>query len=341
MRQRRGPTVFLLSTTLVAAILGGCREEAATGPEVIGVQLAKPGAEDPEVTGADPPGAPQDTTLDVEVSGSGFDRGSMVQLTLGGVASEKVRTNSTRYRNASTLIANITIDADADVDLYDVEVTTASRKKGIGTEMFEVTEKASLLVRFVKPASGSLEGWFREGVTLDLSAEEQRINGRQRTTWIATDYTDFTLTIEPRSLLYDDRDPENDPNCETGYLTTILDEAHRPENGGSLTGQLKVTADWGRGWSIEHPSVAVQIIFAVDDREYLLTTPLTAGAEADGEHNAVWFTPTHTILSVRDANFAVRSRKLGQKGTWFSMERCLIVRDPPNGIWDFEVWVRR
>jgi hypothetical protein len=126
---------------LAAVAIGGCHDEAAPGPQVTGVQLAKSRSQDPEVTSTDPASAPQDTTLDVEVSGSGFDNGSTVELTLSGVPTEKVRTNSTRYRNPRTLIANITIAADAEVDFYDVEVTTFRGKKGIGTEMFEVFQK--------------------------------------------------------------------------------------------------------------------------------------------------------------------------------------------------------
>jgi hypothetical protein len=131
MRPHRGLTVFPLAALVAAAGIGGCRDEAASGPRITGIQIAKRAPQDPEVTGTDPTGAPQDTTLDVEVSGSGFDNGSTVQLTLSGVPTEKVRTNSIRYRNSRTLIANITIAADAQVDLYDVEVTTSSRKKGV------------------------------------------------------------------------------------------------------------------------------------------------------------------------------------------------------------------
>lgn len=153
MRQHRGFIVCLFAGIVAAVAIGGCHDDVTTGPEVTSVQLAKPGSQDPEVTGTDPTGAPQDITLDVEVSGSGFDDGSTVELTLSGVPTEKVLTNSTRYRNSRTLIANITIAADAQVDFYDVEVTTSSRKKGIGTEMFEVLEKGrpTALVDLLEP----------------------------------------------------------------------------------------------------------------------------------------------------------------------------------------------
>jgi hypothetical protein len=69
------------------------------------------------------------------------------------------------------LIANITIAADAEVDFYDVEVTTSSRKKGIGTEMFEVTSTQT--VTFI----------FREGSDLILG------DGRITDAALRTTYT--------------------------------------------------------------------------------------------------------------------------------------------------------
>jgi probable HAF family extracellular repeat protein len=99
----------------------------------------KPSTGGPTVTAIMPNTAPQDTTLDVQVSGTGFDRGSRVDLALDGIVSGKVQTNSTRFVNKSTLVASITIAADADPDLYDVIVTTTKGKRGIGIELFEIS----------------------------------------------------------------------------------------------------------------------------------------------------------------------------------------------------------
>lgn len=98
-------------------------------------------AEEVTVSSTDPASAPQDTTLDVAVFGSGFDRGSQVQMALDGVPSDKVKTNSTRFANPKKLVANITVAADAIPDRYDVIVTTSSGKRGIGIELFAVFEK--------------------------------------------------------------------------------------------------------------------------------------------------------------------------------------------------------
>jgi len=93
----------------------------------------------PSVNSTSPNTSPRGTTLDVHIYGSGFDAGSKAQWALKGVPSPKVTTNSTRFVSSRELVANITIAGDADPALYDVIVTAASGKPGIGTESFEVT----------------------------------------------------------------------------------------------------------------------------------------------------------------------------------------------------------
>jgi hypothetical protein len=79
-----------------------------------------------------------DTTLDVQVSGTGFEPGSRADWLLGGSSDPRVRTNSTRFVSSTTLVANITISSDAVASTYDIAVTTTNGKKGIGTELFTV-----------------------------------------------------------------------------------------------------------------------------------------------------------------------------------------------------------
>jgi hypothetical protein len=79
-----------------------------------------------------------DTTLDVQVSGTGFEPGSRADWLLGGSSDPRVRTNSTRFVSSTALVANITISLDAPASAYDIAVTTAAGKKGIGTELFTV-----------------------------------------------------------------------------------------------------------------------------------------------------------------------------------------------------------
>lgn len=93
------------------------------------------------VSATNPDSATQDTTLEVTVSGSGFDQGSVAEWAIAGVPSAKVHTNATMYVSSKRLIANITIAADADTGLYDVIVTASTGKKGIGSELFAIKQK--------------------------------------------------------------------------------------------------------------------------------------------------------------------------------------------------------
>jgi len=134
-------TRWVPSSLAVAALLAAACA-TVTEEDLTRVSAAKGGpggGGDPTVDNVDPPNAPQDTTLDVRVQGSNYDRSSTVTLLLHGNPTTKVRTNSTRFRNSGELIANITIDADADTAAYDVLVTASGGKKGIGVEKFTVT----------------------------------------------------------------------------------------------------------------------------------------------------------------------------------------------------------
>lgn len=122
---------------LFACIAAACSSpESQAGPD-----FGKAAA-GPTVAAAAPASAPQDTTLDVQISGSGFDNRSTAQLLRSGVADSRVRTNSTRYLSTTALVANVTIAIDAVVSSYDVAVTTGAGKKGIGSDLFIVKTKA-------------------------------------------------------------------------------------------------------------------------------------------------------------------------------------------------------
>lgn len=144
------PTVFLL-----AVLAAACSEAptAAPGPpDALAAKGGIPGppsnggdggddgttASDPTVDDTDPDSAPQDTTLDVRVLGTSFDDGSKVEFLLDGSSTKKVQTNATTFVSDTELVANITISADAEPELYDVQVTTTKGKKGVGIELFEI-----------------------------------------------------------------------------------------------------------------------------------------------------------------------------------------------------------
>jgi len=113
-------------------------------------------ASDPTVTATNPDTAVQDTTLDVQVSGSGFDAGSTAEWLLAGVPDARVHTNSTRFVSKSSLVANITIAKDAVPASYSVAVTTSGGKKGIGTELFVIQLRDPSAIFTVDDAAGMM-----------------------------------------------------------------------------------------------------------------------------------------------------------------------------------------
>jgi uncharacterized membrane protein len=142
--QRRSLAAVAASFTLLSGLMiAGCQQNSPAGPSVTDIRLAKGGGggKGPKVDAADPPSAPQDTTLDVRVLGSGFDNGAAVTFTIEGTPQPELRTNATTFVNDDELVANVTIDVDAPIDLYDVEVVSRSGKKGTGADLFRVRIK--------------------------------------------------------------------------------------------------------------------------------------------------------------------------------------------------------
>jgi hypothetical protein len=154
-------------SALSCFLFAACEKDYPTGASRGSIDpAAKPSSGDPIVSSAEPASAPQDTTLDVTVTGSNFDAGSRVDLAIDGVMTDKVRTNSTTFANPKKLVANITIAPDAIPDRYDVIVTTSKGKRGIGIERFEVTLRQGKTNLYTVTFGGDLEGTVSD-VTLD------------------------------------------------------------------------------------------------------------------------------------------------------------------------------
>jgi hypothetical protein len=94
------------------------------------------------VTGADPSSAAQGTIdLDVTISGSGFKKGAQAAFHVHGTTNNGgVTVNSTSFSSGSSLTANISIAANADISNYDVEVTNSDDRTGVGSEDFAVVQ---------------------------------------------------------------------------------------------------------------------------------------------------------------------------------------------------------
>jgi uncharacterized membrane protein len=119
-----------------------CTTDSPMSPTDRGADGARAPTAAPTVTSTDPKAGARNSTINVRVLGTGYDRGSRAVWALNGdttLATTKVKTNSTRYVSSKELLANITIAADASVDQYDVVAITTSGKKGIGIELFAVT----------------------------------------------------------------------------------------------------------------------------------------------------------------------------------------------------------
>ena len=138
----RSRVVITASVLAAAAFIGGCSDPTdATRrePVVIGASSSRTASTSSvTVSGTVPADAPQSTTLDVTINGSGFDQGANATFPLNGANDPRVHVNSTRFVKSTQLVANVTIAPDAPAVKYDVAVLDRSGKKGIGTEMFTV-----------------------------------------------------------------------------------------------------------------------------------------------------------------------------------------------------------
>jgi hypothetical protein len=142
---RRRRCLTLLFASFIGMVLACASPLETRSPTIPDARLARGSAATaPTVTSALPSAAPQDTTLDVQITGSGFDAGSHATFELQGVVDARVHVNSTRYVKSTEVVANLTIAVDAIVSQYNVAVTTSSGKKGIGSDAFTVTLRNAL-----------------------------------------------------------------------------------------------------------------------------------------------------------------------------------------------------
>jgi hypothetical protein len=151
--QTSTPFVRRALAAFAAAIAVACAPDLPTGTDKLAVRDAKGtagagatgGSTGIVVSAASPNAAKRDTTLDVRIIGSGFDRYMSAKWALGGVATSEVVVNSTRYVSATELVANITVKSTAQIADYDIVVTSSKTgKPGIGTEKFEVVLETPL-----------------------------------------------------------------------------------------------------------------------------------------------------------------------------------------------------
>jgi hypothetical protein len=165
-----------------ATYLAACSDDTPSRIAApVAPSLAKAGGTGPSVQSTSPDYSHRDTTLDVHVFGSGFAAGAKAAWSLGGDTT-RVRVNRTTYVSSGEVIANVTVPAGAPLATYDVAVTLLSGKKGVGSELFEVTAAEPLVpterVTDVSE-SGGLVGGTTAGVYYDDSCGGVDLGGAE------------------------------------------------------------------------------------------------------------------------------------------------------------------
>ena len=230
MRARKRSAVWMSAVLLLTLIAcAGCSDQSLTTPSI----TASASGGNPTVTTTVPDSATQDTTLDVTVNGSNFDAGSVAEWAIHGVAAVKVHTNSTRFVNSRRLIANITIAVDADPVLYDVIVTAATGKKGIGTELFAVKQKqvnpGTIMEYPVSDAALKIRSDHRAEY---LTADGQRYRYESGVCGVSGTFFVFgsgDATMDPDATTIPGRD-----RARCGALRTVTIIFDQPADGGAL-----------------------------------------------------------------------------------------------------------
>jgi hypothetical protein len=140
MRARFDARAAALRPLALLTALGlGCADPRPTEPTAA-PDFARGGGTGPTVTATSPSFGEQGTaSLDVQITGSGFDQGSQAAWDSGGAPYPRITVNSTKFVSSTQLLANISIAPNAAIQYYDVAVATSTGKKGIGTELFTVT----------------------------------------------------------------------------------------------------------------------------------------------------------------------------------------------------------
>src|SRR5205807_9167029 len=162
-------------------------------PTVVGLRASSSSGGSVTVTSAAPDSTLQDTTLDVRVFGSGFDRGSKAQWAQSGVVSSNVTTNSTKYLSSTQLTANITVAITASTGRYDILVTTSQGIKGIGTELFTISSRPVATVT-VKPAAVTMASTSTLGLTATTYDHAGKVLTGRFVTWATSNPAAATVS---------------------------------------------------------------------------------------------------------------------------------------------------
>ena len=160
---------LLLTLVLTAAACAG-ENETPSGPKAPGAtESGRAVSTSLTVSAATPSyGHRGESGKAVTITGSGFVAGAVVTWERNGIADANIVVQSAQVVSATRIDAVITISESADLAFYDIAVTNADRKKGVGTEQFEVTTAISI---------GSLGG------NAEINATNDQIVGPRAAGW--------------------------------------------------------------------------------------------------------------------------------------------------------------
>jgi hypothetical protein len=319
---RRGASRSVLETTM-----NTCRKLSGALCVLVLLAIAPIGAAwaQVQVTAADPSTAPQGTvSLDVAISGSGFDSTAIVRFLAagtndtGGITVKKVA-----VRGSRKLVATIDVGDTALIGAFDIEVALSSGRKGKGTTLFAVLKTSSdpcatpgldfPAFAFWRPAGQGLQIFVADttgqcvrsvtsgtgiGGTLEFSYPVVGTDGvpRGRVAWLdGPDVVavDFSIAAGTNSIA---ADPRRTVYPQSGGYISLSRDGHTlyannyTESGGTVINRLRLDPPLGdpeQVFSTSDPS-SFPTVFSVNANETLLFADYATYSGGSSLKELVW-----------------------------------------------------
>ena len=346
-----------VALTLLAAI--GC-ERDATSPSrdvVVTSAVAARAPSGPTVSSANPSYGDLGTTLDVQVLGSGFTNGATAMWLLNGVANGHVHTNKTTFVSSTQLTANITIDPDATVALWDVQVALIGGKNGVGADVFAVTTAQVLSTQPVTFVAGSnnlgdIAGYTGNGAFIYDDATGFVNLGQHQARAIAPDVSaafgsNAILGNAVEWILHPDGTFAEEvlpaaPNSTNGFVTSTarMGDGTLLAAGVSGAGTIKTPVNrpvvWRQTGGTWSAPVIYQFPAGITSAYAQAVNALgEVGASYPGNLGIIWDSPTSPVLidGAPTAINAAGTIAVGSKGVGNSRAPAYWWRDPVTHAW--------
>jgi hypothetical protein len=159
-----------------------------------------------KVTAATPASAYQGSSLDVIVSGSGFDRTAKVQYFVSGTTNPGgIEVRSVRFTSSRELVTTIDVADTALLAYFDIQVTLDSGRKGKGTTLFSVRSRTTGTDSYYSENLGTLPG-DKYSDAWDVNAAGNVV-GRSYTGIVKAFYWAGTMNQLPESAAARDAPP--------------------------------------------------------------------------------------------------------------------------------------